>query len=720
MEAHDQHSFESQPTDLDRAGANVIRAARVDELPNGTLIGSYTIEGVLGRGAHGTVYRAADRGALRRTVALKVIEARGARDGIALALREARALERLVHPSIARVFDVGLSPVGTAYIAMELVEGLTLTQWCRTMRPTLHARIAVLLDVCAALQHAHERGIIHRDLKPSNILVADVNTKPRGMVIDFGIASLTHAAEHEVQASPSAAAFPSQSRAMTSLGGAAVGVGTIETMAPEQLIVGALADIRSDIYSIGAVLYWAIAGKAPFEREGSSPDDLARLVERIRTEPRPQLMPSSVAPDLRIERKVLRELNAILLRALEKEAGARYRSAAELADDLARLVRGEVPLAAQTNFTSRTRAFVRRHRVLVTSFSAICAVLLGAAFFTSESASRERRARVAAEESRVAADAARIEQEAAVEALRGALRAIVKDVRAVGNSSELMRHWPSVIDAFSKAYGPTHGLTMVQRYRYAEFLVTARRFDEAMVVLREMEAIALPERAHTILACVRFRLSQCMEGLGRKSEALAVIEQTLQDDYPSVKPCDMAAHQWSAIVLHGRLMCALGRHDEGFARLREGIEEQRRCFGGAGSLNDTQARGVLCEELLAAGRREEAAVELDTLLAQAYAGPSKDDMLLRVWIRRLETTRLCMRLDDASASPGHTPERRAQIARDLRDTAIDWMRYTGLDMTALEPTNRALERAGEAVLTREAVEAAILRLTEFGNAPPSL
>ncbi len=655
-------------------------------------LGSYTIEAEVGKGSYGSVYRARERTAMGRVVALKILPPRGGSDGLHFALREARALDRLVHPSIARVLDAGNAPNGAAYIAMDFVDGPTLSQWCRETNPSLESRLGILLDVCAAAQYAHEHGTIHRDLKPSNVMIRQESDAVRGVVIDFGVASIARSDDAPRD---------------DSLGpGASFGVGTIETMAPEQLAVGALPDIRSDIYSIGATIYWTLTGHAPFERRDASPTALAELVTRIRTVSVLPLRKVGLSRGVRATSRQWKDLDAVLARALAKNPADRYRSVAELAEDLASVRRGRAPSVAAKGWTAQVVRVFRRHRGLVATCTLIVVTLTVATIISVRFALKEH-------ESRVAADAARADQTQAVEALRTALRSVVQDVRAVGDAPQLMRHWPSVIEAFSRTYGPTHGLTMAQRYRYSEFLLTSKKFAEGLEVLEAMEAIALPENAHTILACVRFRAAQCHEGLGDRARALEVLEQTLAENYPKLKPCDTAAHLWSAIALRGRLLCAMGNKPEGIDELRRAVKVQAECHGGGGSINDTQARGLLFEALADAGRIDEALGVIEALLSEIDAKGSTTEILIRVWVRRLEARRLALLLDRA---PGAD---KPKLIEALRATAIDWMRYSGLDMDSLREVNRALEAAGSEPITKEVAEEGIRRLNAFTSAPSS-
>ena len=311
------------------------------ELMAGRRIGAYTITGTIAVGGMGTVFEA-EQESPRRTVALKVIRfGLATPDATRRARYEAEVLARLQHPGIAQVFEAGTyREVGgqlLPFFAMEYVEGARgLIEYADEQGLDQGGRLALFGRVCAAVQHGHEKGVIHRDLKPGNILV-DTSGNPK--VIDFGLAR---------------AADPKQitDSLRTEAGHIA---GTLQYMAPEQLEGAAEeVDTRADLYALGVVLFELLCGRPPIETHDVS---LLEAARRLKEEP--PARPSSIRGDLP------RELDWILLRALEKDATRRYASAGELAEDLRRFRANEPVLAGPPSQTYRLSLFVRRHRVAV-------------------------------------------------------------------------------------------------------------------------------------------------------------------------------------------------------------------------------------------------------------------------------------------------------------------------------------------------------------------
>jgi serine/threonine protein kinase/tetratricopeptide (TPR) repeat protein len=329
-------------------------------------IGPYRVERQIGEGGFGIVYSAVQSHPIKRRVALKVIKP--GMDSAAVLRRfeaERRALAMLDHPNIARVLDAGLVPdgqpgAGRPFFAMELVEGRPITGYAAESSLTLDGRLELVLQICAAAQHAHTKGIVHRDLKPANILVADLDGRPACKVIDFGIAKALGDSEAGV----------TQLTALTSPGAM---IGTPQYMSPEQARGSADIDTRTDVYAIGVVLYELLAGVPPFDAETLRSTDLESLRKLIETvaPPAPSVRrgeTSGEGPRFR------NELDWITMRALEKDPDRRYPTVAALADDLERFRRSEPVSAARPSRVYRFSKFVRRNRV---GFTAGCVAALG-------------------------------------------------------------------------------------------------------------------------------------------------------------------------------------------------------------------------------------------------------------------------------------------------------------------------------------------------------
>jgi serine/threonine protein kinase/WD40 repeat protein len=326
----------------------------------GSHIGNYKLLRQIGEGGFGTVYLAEQLQPLRRNVALKIIKlGMDTRQVIARFEAERQALAIMDHPNIARVFDGGATRDGRPFFVMELVKGDPITRYCNENRLNIAERLDLFIQVCHAVQHAHQKGVIHRDLKPSNILVSTHDGRPCAKVIDFGIAKATASRLTEKT-------LFTEHRAL---------VGTPEYMSPEQAAGSLDIDTRTDIYSLGVLLYELLAGSTPFE--GQELRHVAyKEIERVIREtdpPKPStrlsaslLTIETVAGQRRTDPKKLRtvvrgELDWIVMKALEKDRARRYESASSLADDIARYSSGRAVVAAPPSAAYRARKFVRRN-----------------------------------------------------------------------------------------------------------------------------------------------------------------------------------------------------------------------------------------------------------------------------------------------------------------------------------------------------------------------
>ena len=328
----------------------------------GTLVGPYKLLEQIGEGGMGTVWMAEQTEPIRRRVAVKVIK-EGMDSGHVLARFEAerQALALMEHPNIAKVLDAGRTPSGRPYFVMELVKGQPITTYCDEKRLEVRQRLELFADACRAVQHAHQKGIIHRDIKPSNVLVAPYDGKPVVKVIDFGVAKATGQRLTD--------------RTLFTEFGALVG--TPEYMSPEQAEINNQdVDTRSDIYSLGVLLYELLTGSTPLTRKRVREVALLELLRVIREEepPRPstRLSDSKAAlPSISAQRhteparltKLVRgELDWIVMKALEKERDRRYETANGFAGDLQRYLADEAVQACPPSATYRFRKFARRNK----------------------------------------------------------------------------------------------------------------------------------------------------------------------------------------------------------------------------------------------------------------------------------------------------------------------------------------------------------------------
>jgi serine/threonine protein kinase len=347
-------------------------AALASERPvAGQTLGSYHLLQPIGEGGMGEVWLAEQQQPVRRRVALKLIKAgMDTREVVARFESERQALALMDHPNIAKVFDAGATPQGRPYFAMEYVTGIPITEYCDQHRMTLRERLELFVHVCEGVQHAHQKAIIHRDLKPSNILVGEVDGKPLPRIIDFGLAKAT-----------------AQSlTADTRFTRAGVIVGTPAYMSPEQAdSTGVDVDTRTDVYSLGVVLYELLIGALPLEFHKLFFDQILRRMREDEA-PRPSTKlrtlgeQSGTAAQNRgsdpptLARQLRGDLDAIALKALEKERSRRYATPSELAADIGRYLRNEPVLARPASAAYRARKYVRRHRVGVTAAAALLLV----------------------------------------------------------------------------------------------------------------------------------------------------------------------------------------------------------------------------------------------------------------------------------------------------------------------------------------------------------
>jgi serine/threonine protein kinase/Tfp pilus assembly protein PilF len=344
----------------------LVLGATVDEPvteKTGTVIGPYKLLEQIGEGGFGTVFMAEQQEPVRRKVALKVLKpGMDSRQVVARFEAERQALALMDHPHIAHVFDGGETPTGRPYFVMELVRGVPITDFCDQDRLGVRERLGLFAGVCDAVQHAHQKGVIHRDLKPSNVLVTRHDDKAVPKVIDFGIAKATG----------------QQLTDKTLFTNFAQMIGTPLYMSPEQAQLSGLdVDTRSDVYSLGVLLYELLTGATPFDTErfkAAGYDEMRRII-REEEPPRPSTRLSTAgkaattasanrgSDPRRLSRLFRGELDWVAMKALEKDRGRRYESASAFAADVRRYLADEPVQACPPSAVYRLRKFARRRRV---------------------------------------------------------------------------------------------------------------------------------------------------------------------------------------------------------------------------------------------------------------------------------------------------------------------------------------------------------------------
>jgi serine/threonine protein kinase/tetratricopeptide (TPR) repeat protein len=328
--------------------------------PSGVIIGPYHLLELIGQGGMGEVWRAEQKQPVRRRVAIKLIKiGMDTREVVARFESERQALALMDHPAIAKVFDAGSTPEGRPYFVMEYVAGMPITAYCDKHKLTTRQRLELFIDVCEGVQHAHHKAIIHRDLKPSNILVSEVSGKAMPRIIDFGVGKAT---SQQLSAGT----------VYTRMGAI---VGTLGYMSPEQAdSAGHDIDTRTDVYSLGAVLYELLVGALPLEFQKLAYDEVLRRLRELDA-PRPSTRLLTLGDDSTITarnrgsdlRTLARQLrgdpDAIALKALEKDRARRYATPSELAADIGRYLRNEPVIAHPPGVGYRVRKYFRRHRL---------------------------------------------------------------------------------------------------------------------------------------------------------------------------------------------------------------------------------------------------------------------------------------------------------------------------------------------------------------------
>lgn len=367
----------------------------------GSQIGPYRLVKQIGEGGFGVVFLAEQEHPVRRKLALKIIKlGMDTRQVVARFEQERQALALMDHPNIARVFDAGATKSGRPFFVMELCSGESITAFCDTHRLSITQRLELFVQVCNAVQHAHQKGLIHRDIKPSNILVSSQYGKPLAKIIDFGIAKA-------MEKSLTEQTFITEHHQF---------IGTLEYMSPEQAQGSPDIDTRADIYSLGVLLYALLTGSTPFDshtlrsaaypevqriiREVDPPKPSARL-----TQSTDRIIGVAVNRDVdpaRLGTIVRGELDWIVMRALEKDRQRRYQTASALAADVERYLAGEAVLAAPASRLYQLRKLARRNRAAVTGLVAVMLSLcIGAAAFAWQARqARIERDRAAAERDR--------------------------------------------------------------------------------------------------------------------------------------------------------------------------------------------------------------------------------------------------------------------------------------------------------------------------------
>ena len=544
LQMHDLDSrFMSDPAAA-VARAHDLPAPESDPLPR--QVGPFRLVELIGQGGFGSVYLARQDWPIRRTVALKIIKlGMDTREVIARFDTERQALAMMDHPNIARVLDAGATDSGRPYFVMELVRGVPITEYCNDCRLSVSHRLELFIPVCLAVGHAHQKGVIHRDIKPSNVLVETYDRLPVPKVIDFGVAKAT------------GAALTSQS-AHTRFRQI---IGTLEYMSPEQADLKAAAvDTRSDVYSLGALLYELLTGAAPFDaevlrRKGYS--EAQRIIREV-DPPRPSARASSrsdwrgAGEAHRVASQLRGDLDRVVMKCLEKDRERRYSSAVAVADDIRRYLNGQPVSAGPDTAGYRVRKFVLRHKTAVATATAVTLALLIAVVGTTTGLVRTRAAERAATSDR---NAARLAQQAAEQNAAAARREAQRAV-AIGS---FLRDVFALAQPESGAGGGDADIREVLR----------RAADQIDTTLHDRPQEELLARRMLGEACARVFLHDlAVEQFGRARE----VSTSLAGGAASRRSLEIGG-QWATE------MYLAGRGDEALSRARSDLAESCRLCG---------------------------------------------------------------------------------------------------------------------------------------------
>ena len=560
----------------------------------GTQIGSYKLLQQIGEGGFGAVFLAEQREPVARKVALKIIKlGMDTRQVVARFEQERQALALMDHPNIAKVLDAGATDTGRPYFVMELCKGLSIVEYCDKNKLTIDERLQLMEQVCHAVQHAHAKGIIHRDLKPSNILVGNQDGRPHAKVIDFGIAKATS------QKLTDKTLFTEHEQV----------IGTLQYMSPEQAEGSVDIDTRTDVYSLGVLLYELLTGSTPFDRK-TIKDAMYSEVRRMIREVEPA-RPStrignsretlaSVAAQRRVEPRrlgllVRGELDWIVMKALEKDRARRYETANGLAMDLRRFLCGEAVQAAPPSAIYRLRKLVRRNKAtFAAGLSVAAALLIGLVGFAwqadvaagerdlARAAQRsEAEQRVAAETATAAEAEARKQAEDVAMLMESLFEGIDPEADATLGMS-LKDQILARVDGLASELERSTAAPLVQarlQYAFGKTLMALSEYDRAAPMMERAATLRREQLGPTDPATVEARLgfAAALEQGGNLRDALRRIEELRAEVGDDPAAAGLELRELDHMV--GMVYQAMGRSEEALAAFETAAAATRQTSG---------------------------------------------------------------------------------------------------------------------------------------------
>jgi len=684
----------------------------------GSVIGPYRLLQQLGEGGFGVVFLAEQREPVQRQVALKIVKlGMDTAQVVARFEQERQALAVMDHPHIAKVFDAGSTATGRPFFVMELCRGEPLTDYCDKNQLTIEQRLRLFEQICHAVQHAHGKGIIHRDLKPSNVLVGNQDGAPHCKVIDFGIAKATS----------------SRLTDRTLFTAAEQVIGTLQYMSPEQAEGSLDIDTRTDVYSLGVILYELLTGSTPFDRRTFADVAMSQIQRLIReVEPHKpstriadsrenisQLAAQRRVDERRLPSLVRGELDWLVMKAIEKDRTRRYPTADALALDIQRFRTGQAVEAAPPSRSYRLRKFLWRYRgpVLAAAlvFVALIAGIVGTAWGLLEAKEQERLAGLRADAETKERQRADAERDRAVRYRNRALAALRattgEDVeKLLGSRTELTAREKAYLEAIAQrwaAFSQQAGEDVESRELRAEGLAQVAQLrstigDDARVRAQYEESIAtwdqlraeFPDQQRYQLEAVRTRLNLAVQLAGADDEAADSHNRQALDLASGLAARFPEVGTWRDLVASARVgisrrLRAVGKHQEARTELQLAAAQQQRLV--ADSPEDAtlaaalaRTRGDLALLLTYLGEAEPALAEYEAIraLQVGLLAKTPDDAELR-GSAALTLQNVATLLDELGRSD------RAKVAYR---TAIDEMERLVADFPLLGETRRVLAR----------------------------